>query len=61
VADTVFNLAENSREEVAYKLMKDIFSVEGVNLNVEKSTTRDKILSTYADCYRVVDGKNPPA
>jgi hypothetical protein len=52
-------VVHNSREEVAYKLMQDVFRAEKVALHLEGSTTRDKILSTYYECLQTVIGVKP--
>jgi hypothetical protein len=46
-----------SAEQVAYKLLYDIATAEGKNLNVEKHADRAYILTTYALCLRAATGK----
>jgi hypothetical protein len=58
VTDSKLVLGE-AREQVAYKLMQDIFSVEGINTAVQGSTNRDHILKTYFECWQVVVGVKP--
>jgi hypothetical protein len=67
VADNapVVHIGENSPEEVAYKLLKHIASVEKVVFNQPSSSaqgrgvkpaTRKWILNTYAQCLEAVRG-----
>ena len=51
--------AGESREQVAYKLLHDILSVEGKNVSIEGSTTREEILKTYYQCWLVANGNQP--
>jgi hypothetical protein len=58
----VVHIGENSREEVAFKLMERIATVEGRNLLVlgpNSKATRFWILQTYHDCLMVVRGYEP--
>lgn len=57
--NAVVHIGENSPEEVAYKLMKDISNVERRPLfNTEKVQPADRawILDTYAECLEAVRG-----
>ena len=52
---TVVHIGENSPEQVAYKLMKDIANVEGkVLYKDQNSADRQWILDTYAECLQAV-------
>ncbi|WP_397605830.1 hypothetical protein [Sphingorhabdus sp.] len=51
------NLGENSAEQVAYKLMRDIAKAEGVKLDgVEANSNRQWIIKTYIMCRQAVAG-----
>jgi len=48
---------ENSPEQVAYQLMRDILlNLESRNI---KEITRDEYLDTYAECFQAVKGRRP--
>jgi hypothetical protein len=47
--NTVVHIGENSPEQVAYKLMHDVFAHEN-----HQKLTREIILDTYAECLRTV-------
>ena len=60
MADTVVHMGENSPEYVAYKLLVDIANVENKTLHRgNEAATREYILTTYAQCFRVVRGLDP--
>ncbi len=48
---SVVHIGENSPEEVAYKLMKDIYAAED---KYNKGRSRDEILNLYAECLLAV-------
>jgi hypothetical protein len=53
------HVGENSPEEVAYKLLKDVSRVEGRIFTAEQGrsgTDRAYILDTYAECLKAVRG-----
>lgn len=55
----VVHIGENSPEEVAYKLLKDIANVERKNLyysskETDKTASREGILKTYVECMKAV-------
>ncbi len=53
--EAVAHIGENSPEQVAYKLMKDIANVEGkVLYKDQNSVDRQWILDTYAECLQAV-------
>ena len=57
MAETVVHIGENSPEQVAYKLMDIIGSVEGkVFYQDQNSADRTWILDTYAECLLAVVG-----
>lgn len=56
--NTVVHLGENSPEQVAYKLMRDIARAEKKNLEgVSINSDRQWILSTYRECLKIA--RNP--
>jgi len=65
MADTpIVHIGENSPQQIAYKLMRDIAHVEDKLLeqsvkNPTKVADRKWILKTYAECFRVVSGYTP--
>ena len=57
--DSIVHLAENSPEQVAYKLLEEIAFAEGKSLRpgmTGQKADRAYILSTYWECWRVVQG-----
>ncbi len=57
--DTIVHAAMNSPEQVAYKLLENIAFVEGKALRPDmrgQKPDRIHILSTYWECWRVVQG-----
>src|ERR1700759_1257556 len=59
IDDTVVHIAENSPEQVAYKLLDDIAFAEGKSLRPEmtgQKADRAYILTTYWECLKVVQG-----
>jgi hypothetical protein len=57
--DSIVHIAENSPEEIAYKLFESIAFVEGKSLRpgmTGQKADRAYILSTYWECCRVVQG-----
>ena len=58
VDQNVVHIGENSPQQVAYKLMKDIASAEKVMLQgINVNSNRDWILKTYCQCLRAA--QNP--
>lgn len=59
MADAVVHIGENSPEEVAYKLMTTIASLESLDLygHGKKPADRKWLLDTYAECMKAVQGK----
>lgn len=52
---TTVHIAENSPEQVAYKLLRDIASAEKVNLHgMNVNSSRDWILKTYMQCLMAI-------
>jgi hypothetical protein len=61
--NTVVHIGDNSPQEVAYKLMRDIAHAEDKLLsysekNSQKVANRKWILDTYAECLRAVHTPN---
>ena len=66
----VVHLGENSPEQVAYKLMRDIALAEGIGLGIPNSPrcvpngsglpNRKWILETYSECLAAVRGGRVP-
>jgi hypothetical protein len=57
--DSIVHIAENSPEQVAYKLLDKIAFVEGKSLRpgmTGQKADRAYILSTYWECLKVVQG-----
>ncbi len=59
--ETVVHIGENSPEQVAYKLLREIARVEGKVFHKKPSTSqsvaeRAWILDTYAECLHTVHG-----
>lgn len=57
--DTTVHIGENSPEQVAYKLLEEIAFAEGKSLRAGmtgQKADRAYILSTYWECWRVVQG-----
>jgi hypothetical protein len=57
--DTTVHIGENSPEQVAYKLLEEIAFAEGKSLRpgmTGQKADRAYILSTYWECWRVVQG-----
>ena len=57
--DTIVHIAENSPEQVAYKLLESIAFAEGKSLRADmtgQKADRAYILTTYWECWRVVQG-----
>jgi hypothetical protein len=57
--DTIVHIAENSPEQVAYKLLDKIAFVEGKSLRpgmTGQKADRAYILTTYWECLKVVQG-----
>jgi len=52
----IVHIGENSPEEVAFKLFKEIVSVEIHNSNPPKAMSKKWILDTYAECLLTVRG-----
>ena len=56
---TTFHIAENSPEQVAYKM------ADKVLIDIERkswdSITRQEYLDTYADCLNAVQGRRSPS
>ena len=55
------HIAENSREQIAYKLMKDIANAEAMVFHKDpgqgyQSANRKWILDTYVECLEAVKG-----
>jgi hypothetical protein len=55
--NTVVHLAENSPEQVAYRLMRDIKPKPPLGQGPEG---KDEILDLYAECLRAVRGERLP-
>lgn len=56
--NNVVHIGENSPEQVAYKLMRDIARAEKKALDgAPPNSSRDWILSTYKQCLKIV--RNP--
>ena len=56
MADTpVVHIGENSPEEVALKLTRLVAVAEGIGLNTGSKSSRQWVLSTYAECLKVVN------
>lgn len=54
---TTVHIGENSREEVAYKLLKDVGRLEGMHNGIKfENTDRKWLLDTYAQCLTAVKG-----
>lgn len=61
---TTVHIGENSPEQVAYKLMRDVANVEGKAFHKNPTggntaADREWILNAYADCLRAVHGHRP--
>jgi hypothetical protein len=57
--NTAVHFGENSPEQVAYKLLEEIAFVEGKSLRLGmkgQKADRAYILSTYWECWKVVQG-----
>lgn len=56
--NTVVHIGENSPEQVAFKLMQEVASVEGKDMFSHGKTPADRkwILDTYTECLRAVRG-----
>jgi len=50
----VINFNENTPEQVAYRLMRDVLVVEKSKM---EDVDRQGLLDTYAECLEVVSGK----
>lgn len=61
--NTTVHIAENSAEQVAYKLLETIAAVEGKTLyrSDKGMADRDWILSTYVECIKAVKQHIAPA
>lgn len=58
----VVHIGENSPQQVAYKLMKDIMLAEGVSTTgggTAKRADREYLLKLYWECQRVTEGFEP--
>lgn len=56
---TTVHIGENSPQQVAYRLFRDIMVAEGKSLREEDRTSkvnRKYILDTYAECLSAVGG-----
>ena len=57
------HIGENSREEVAHKLLLHIAHVEGKSIRsgmTGEKADRAYILTTYHECWQVAAGYGPP-
>lgn len=62
MADAVVHIGENSREQVAFKLLRLIAYVEGKSIEsgyTGEKADRKYILSTYHECFNAVIGMKP--
>lgn len=53
MADTTVRIGDNSPEYIAYMLMIDVLSADGVK---HADRTRQLVLDTYAECLHAVKG-----
>jgi hypothetical protein len=56
--NTTVHIGENSPEQVAYKMVRDVANIEGKELvaGYPKSTDRKWYLDTFAECLKAVRG-----
>ena len=60
MAEEAIQIGGDSKEQVAYKLMLDVFRTEGRHIGSgDQNPNREEIYRTYLECRRAVYGAKP--